>query len=415
MNQPTGKVENLPKNFLQPNREYIQKKDEITAQKQKQKSVRIPSNYTLNNALKICDEFITNSSTFYSTFQRKNNYAFGNGLFYDTESYKNALSNTITNFDELDSILQGLSYDYQVYGNAYLLLEINKKEIRLEYIENEFVYAKIDKEKEGEDFFLKDSEFLVNKYPLFVLDEETKIKRSLIVLNAKKKKYDLFANPLWSPIRSEILLEYYINTFQVNEFLNGFVPSAIITFIQDELMPSFDNGNDDRNQIQGDSTKQFAEAMKQKAFGFQNAFKVLMHSVKSKEHAPIVEVLSNVKEGHFEELSRRIQNKICGFNGLSLALAGLETGTNIGSNVQLVSQFNIMNRGIIEPLQNLFLRTFLIPILKELTLINTRVFQDLEFKFKTVNPIELSQFIDPATVLTQDEQRALLGYEPLTI
>jgi len=187
-------------------------------------------------------------------------------------------------------------------------------------------------------------------------------------------------------------IEYLIPTFNVNKFKNGFMPSAIIDLFGTE-------------PPEGMTAQQYLDKIIEKFTGEGNNSKILFQMLDSQEQKSSIQVLDNVREGDFQKLHDLAVQNIITAHRFTPSLAGIATAGKLGSTQQVQSEFEIINNTVIRPYKDKLLRVFN-------TLIKEAGF-DIKLDVHTASPVSVTSLIQPSEVMTINEQRQLLGLEPI--
>jgi hypothetical protein len=135
--------------------------------------------------------------------------------------------------------------------------------------------------------------------------------------------------------------------------------------------------------------------------------KIVAQLVDDATQAPIVTEFTGASEGEMLQLQNTSRDMIVAGHRWFPSLAGISTAGALGSNQQIRNEYNIALKGLIIPQYQKPLLRLYNDILKIAGF--TEVLNVLN-----VAPVGLEDTLDAKLVLTKDEQRAALGYEPLT-
>jgi hypothetical protein len=106
------------------------------------------------------------------------------------------------------------------------------------------------------------------------------------------------------------------------------------------------------------------------------------------------------------ELQRLARENIISGHRWFASLAGISTAGQLGSNQQIRNEYNIALKGLVVP-------QFQTPLLKCYNDLLKILGIDLELGVMNIAPVGMEDRIKPKEVLTVNEQRELLGYEPI--
>tara|TARA_Y100001968_G_C19454194_1_gene771087 strand:+ start:476 stop:1744 length:1269 start_codon:yes stop_codon:yes gene_type:complete len=197
---------------------------------------------------------------------------------------------------------------------------------------------------------------------------------------------DHYSAGLWVDI------EYYIPKFNIDKFKNGFMPSAIIDLFGTE-------------PPEGMTAQQYLDKIVEKFTGEGNNSKILFQMLDSQEQKSSIQILDNIKDGDFQKLHDLAVQNIITAHRFTPSLAGIQTAGKLGSVQQIQTEFEIINNTVIRPYKDKLLRVFN-------TLIKEAGF-DVKLDVHTSSPVSVTSLIQPSEVMTINEQRQLLGLQPL--
>jgi hypothetical protein len=109
------------------------------------------------------------------------------------------------------------------------------------------------------------------------------------------------------------------------------------------------------------------------------------------------------------------QEAIIEASSWTAALTGLRTAGSLGTNQQIRSEFDIVYNTVIRPAQRAFLTKFLNPIIQSAGEFLGYNWKSIALDIAKPTPVSFLGDIVISDVLTQDEQRKELGFEPLNI
>ena len=197
---------------------------------------------------------------------------------------------------------------------------------------------------------------------------------------------DHYSAGLWVDI------EYYIPKFNIDKFKNGFMPSAIIDLFGTE-------------PPEGMTAQEYLDKIVEKFTGEGNNSKILFQMLDSQEQKSSIQILDNIKDGDFQKLHDLAVQNIITAHRFTPSLAGIQTAGKLGSVQQIQTEFEIISNTVIRPYKDKLLRVFN-------TLIKEAGF-DVKLDVHTSSPVSVTSLILPSEVMTINEQRQLLGLEPL--
>ena len=187
-------------------------------------------------------------------------------------------------------------------------------------------------------------------------------------------------------------IEYRIPKYNLDKFDNHFAVGAIVDLFGTE-------------PPMGYTAQEYVDEIVNKFTGEGNNNKVLFQMLDSQEQKSSVQILDNIREGDFEKLHNLAVQNIITAHRFTPSLAGIATAGKLGSTQQVQSEFEIINNTVIRPYKDKLLRVFN-------TLIKEAGF-DIKLDVHTSSPVSVTSMIQPSEVMTINEQRQLLGLEPI--
>ena len=205
---------------------------------------------------------------------------------------------------------------------------------------------------------------------------------------------ELYHTPDYVASTNWIQIDNLTSDFHLNNITNGFSGSYFINFANG--VPT----REERVQIERQIAKKFT--------GANNAGKfVLTFSDDANSKPEIVPIAVSDADKQYTVLNElTIQNIMIGHRVTSPMLLGVKTEGQLGGRNELLQAYELYMNSVVKPFQNTLLKTF-----KKLLAINGVT---IPLSIKDVQP--LNSMFDAETlkeVLTQDEIREELGYEPL--
>ena len=207
---------------------------------------------------------------------------------------------------------------------------------------------------------------------------------------------ELYHTPDYVASTNWIQIDNLTSDFHLNNITNGFSGSYFINFASG--IPT----REERVQIERQIAKKFT--------GANNAGKfVLTFSDDANSKPEIVPIAVSDADKQYTVLNElTIQNIMIGHRVTSPMLLGVKTEGQLGGRNELLQAYELYMNSVVKPFQNQLLKTF-----KKLLAINGVT---IPISIKDVQP--LNSMFDAETlkeVLTQDEIREELGYEPLEV
>jgi capsid portal protein len=204
--------------------------------------------------------------------------------------------------------------------------------------------------------------------------------------------------PEWVSAKIWAEIEYRIPKFNQSKFENGFTPSAIVNLY----------GSTNQEEAQ-----ELVAAMKSCFTGTGNNSKMFIQALRDETYKADVQILSNQNEGEFLQLQKMAQEAIVSAHRWTVALTGLRQPGSLGSNQMIRSEFEIVYNTVIRPMQRMFLGKFLNPVIQDAGIWLGNNWTNIALDIAKPTPVSFMADLTIDKVLTQDEQRAELGFAPL--
>jgi len=185
-------------------------------------------------------------------------------------------------------------------------------------------------------------------------------------------------------------IEYRIGSYNLTRFANGFFPSAIVDL--------FGEPPDNQNP------KQYIDSIVKSFTGDGNNSKVLFQLLDSPDQKSAVQLFEGAKDGDFISLQKIARESIIQSHRYTPSLAGLATSGTLGSNQQMMTEFEIVNNTVIKGYKHKLLQAMNY-------LIEEAGFGDFYLEVFTAMPVSYASSIKPEQVLTINEQRNLIGFK----
>ena len=230
----------------------------------------------------------------------------------------------------------------------------------------------------------------ITKIPTYIYS--SKEKNSIYYCTSYTPEHSYYGLPDWSGAAQWIDIEYRIPKFNIDKFDNGFHVGAIVDLF----------GTEPPN---GMLPQQYVEKIRDSFTGEGNNSKVLFQMLDSQEQKSSIQILDNVREGDFQQLHNLAVQNIITAHRFTPSLAGIQTAGKLGSLQQIQTEFEIISGTVIQPYKNKILR-----------IINGLIREagfDIKLSVHTPSPVSVASAIDPREVLTINEQRTLLGMQPI--
>lgn len=333
--------------------------------------------------------------------------------------------NDVDNDKDLQEVISKVTRDYITYGNAFVQLikykgtRFNENGVLEEYrkliVKHTplgYCRPKVVRNRDEKRYIGVSADFEkgirlptnVKDIPMYPNFEEVDIngdayERTIIHLKDYQPNFYYWGVPDWIDCNLFAEIEYRIARFNISQFENGFAPSAIITM---------GGATSDPEDVQ-EFTRYFQESFTNTG----NDAKVLFYMLENPDYKIDAQILSDIREGQFTELQKLCAQQIITGCNWTTSLAGIPTPGKLGSNQQLRSEFSLIENMVLKPIQNLIDRKLINPIIQEAGKYMGYDWGMIHAELATNNPLDLSTELDLNAVLTPNEKRELLGYEPL--
>lgn len=387
-------------------------------------------NYT-NNLLDTITSILNTSPTNRGIIMQKVMLSIGGGLYLkdskqrlgleiDTSLDDGQLGSLINYIDEvnpdgesLEDIAEKVYYDWWAYGNSFVELirvsvdgerKLVQRHIPIDYCRPkvsdetlEVKYIGISNrwvEDQIEPVEVRD----VPLYPNFEASEDGGSERSIIHIKNYAPGFYYWGVPDWIAAFLWGEMEYRIPKYNQSKFKNGYTPSAIISFF---------------GQMDSEEAQKLIDHFTSKFTDTGNNSKMFVQVLSDESMKADVQTLEDSSDGSYMDLSELARKNIVTAHRWTTALAGMGVAGQLGSNQQIRSEFEILNKMVIAPVQRKIARCWIKPSIKEAAMWENGGFEGANLGFKTTIPISFLGDIDPAQVLTVDEQREELGQNPI--
>lgn len=188
-------------------------------------------------------------------------------------------------------------------------------------------------------------------------------------------------------------ISYKIPTFNLTRFKNGFMPSAIV-----DLVGEPPEGMTAEDYIQKVVLPKYTDE--------GNNAKILFQMVDSQENKTNVTLFDGIKDGDFTELQMLADQNIISAHRWHPTLSGIQTAGKLGTSQEIRNAFEVVNSTVIRGYKNK-----LIPIFNRM--LAEAGFGEYTIEVHTKPPVSFISDINIENVLTQNEIRAIAGFEPI--
>ena len=318
--------------------------------------------------------------------------------------------------ENIDDIYKKAAYDFTVFGNTYIEFSRTKVGGTSVFTQRVIPFSKGRvgrlKDNEVEPTVLGISNYWIDGwtvsppdlrkvaiYPLWSIDEnDENVERSIYHIKNYTPNFLYYGCPDYIAGLIAAKNDYGIGKYNNSRLNSGFAPSCFANFYGD---------------FTKDEAVELVEKIENRFTGTGNNSRIFTTVLANKEDAPEFQILDDKSEGAFMELSHLSSQSIVSAHRFTMSLAGFSTAGSLGTNQQIRAEFEYVFGDVIKPVQNELLRWVNTSILlcEEFTSANFNT----NLGIKNISPISHIHDIPVSVVLTIDEQRALLGYQPLTV
>jgi len=335
------------------------------------------------------------SSTHSAILSSKLAYTVGTDFVYESDLKPNEQSwvdDINAKGQSLRDVFSLLSKDYITFGNAWI--QSVKVQGRTNYYHIDATKVRIKKDRSAiivSDYWREIGNGTYQSKPHVEISLNPKKSTHAIQLMRHSPEYNFYGLPDYIGALNWIDVEYRIPKFNLDRFDNGFFPSALIQMFG--------------APPEGITAKQYVKSMVANFTGEANNSKIVAEMLDSPEQAAKITTFDSEKQGEFEKLAEMAKVNIISAHRIPPVLAMIETAGKLGGNQQISESHNLFMNSVITPdFQEPLLRFF------------NKLIELAGFNFivgiNQLNSLTLVDKINPSDVLTVDEQRELLGYEP---
>lgn len=352
------------------------------------------------------------SSTHRAILNSKITYIIGDGIMFsnkDGSDYNGKYDDKIREVngrgESLLSVIKKIAYDYVTFGNAYYNLVKTADTYTLFHTDATTVRLKVADEKgfiNGAYISRYWNEIKLNNQsgdrPVTGVDvyssTNKSAKESLIHIKQYSPENYYYGLPDYIGCLEWIDIEYQIPKFNLDLFKNGFFPSALIQLYGD-TPEGFNTPTD------------YLEHFVDRFTGEGNNNKIMAQLLDEGTTPANVQLFDGVKEGHFKLQDELAVQRIISAHRWYPELSGILIPGKLGGSENISNSYeiamntviNVYKQDILEPLNNIIL-----PLLG---------MNDVTIDLTILNPISMSNKINPEMALTIDEYREEIGRKPL--
>lgn len=355
------------------------------------------------------------SATMASIINSKVNYSVGSEWIYlkDNEVQEEAdealeafILNANNDMQDLKDVFKDMCFNWITFGNVYI--EVSRVKIKgtNKYASNIFVHdaTKVRINKSKDKAFISSfwreikNSTTAGEYPtpteveLWNKQIDTKQQRFIIHVKRNTPEYDYYGLPDYVATLKDADIEYQVDTYNLTRLENGFFPSSIVSLFGEPP--------------KGMTDDQYIDALKNKYSGAANSGEPLFQLLDDPQQAAQITEFSGSKEGEFQALEDSAKKGIIEGHRWFPALAGIETSGKLGGNQEIINQWRVVMESVVKP-------DYQKPMLRTLNKILEMLGYEMTLDVLNVPPVGIEDRIDIKSVLDRNEQREILGFEPI--
>lgn len=353
-------------------------------------------------------ELYNQSGFHHAIIDSKVNMIAGDGIEQDIESndeYSERTQSFITNpnpYESLDTLNKKLAYDYEIFGLAYIeIIYSNDRKSIAEINHIDASKIRMGKKSKGHlthvyysENWLKPTKYKPVAIPTFNATIKDDYPRQILPIIRYSPSIDYYTLPSYYAEIKWIEIDYQISNFHENNIKNGFAPTIYFGF------PMGTPTEEEMAKIE--------DKLKSKYGGTNNAGGIITAFYEAgAENEVKIEVLSiSDADKQYEWLLKATQQQILiGHKVTNENLMGISTASKLGSSNELIQANELYYNNVIKHEQN--------DILEGLNKIFTyNGMNNILIQKTTILGKELSENV-MATILTKNELRDVIGYEPI--
>jgi len=321
------------------------------------------------------------------------------------------LSDMTPDGDTINDVFYKVAFDFVTFGNAYIKIKKSKVGGVTRYYQQYLPFSWVRLAKEGgycgvskywdTQSGRQDPDGLV-RYPLFPAFEPDEdidgVECSILHIKNHYPHFYYYGVPAYIAAVLHCELEYRIAKYNQSQFNNGFMPSAFM-----QVFGAYSQ----------DEAEQAVKAIDEKYQGTGNNSKLILQVLSDPATAAKIDILQDIKEGSWLELGQIAKENIVTAHEFTQSLAGMATSGSLGTNQQMRAEFEVLQNTVIRPMQQQLLSQWLSKTMPQVGEYESKDFGNNELDILNNSPVSFSGDIPASVVLTTDEQREILGFEPL--
>lgn len=338
----------------------------------------------------------------------KSAFKYATGAPSEEKILNDLIASVNSHNESLEEITRKAAYDFEAFGNAVVYFKRTTKDGKTTYVlyhaplETVGVHRVIDnispsiglcQDWDNESY----SEDKITEIPMFPKwSKDGPGGMSAIHIKNYTPNFFYFGLPSWYPARFWAEIEYFIPKYNIDKFMNGFLPSVFI-----ELFGNVPN------EVADKMTKDIVDTFT----GVGNGSKIFAQFTSSPEYAAKIQPLVDKNEGKFLDLQKLATQNIVTAAQTTMSLSGVAQGGKLGTNQQIKDELDLIINTTIKQTRSTVLRKIVNPFVELLKEENKGI-GNLILDIANSNPISMTSTIDINSTLTTDEKRDLLGYGP---
>ena len=327
------------------------------------------------------------------------------------QNWDNYLANITPDGSTINDVFYKVAYDFVTFGNAYIKIKKSSSGGVTRYFQEYLPFSWVRIAKEGG--FCGVSKYWdtqsgrqnpdgLIRYPLFPAFEADEdidnVECSVLHIKNHYPHFYYYGVPAYIAAVLHCELEYRIAKYNQSQFNNGFMPSAFM-----QVFGAYSQ----------EEAEQAVKAIDEKYQGTGNNSKLILQVLSDPSTAAKIDILQDIKEGSWLELAQIAKENIVTAHEFTHSLAGMATAGSLGTNQQLRAEFEVLQNTVIRPIQRQILGQWLSKTMPQVSEFEMLDFGNNELDILNSSPVSFSGDIPASVVLTIDEQREILGFEPL--
>ena len=328
------------------------------------------------------------SSTHRSVLAQKTIFTSGAKFVTNNEEIKEYIKDVNADGESLRQVFKKLADDYYTFGNAYLEGVLFDGGLNLYHIDATTV--RMSKNKKEVYIHPDWARYNTMKEKVTILPLYPQIKSNRFILQFKdyEPTFQFYGLPDYTAALEHIAVDYEIGKWNHTKFKNGFQPSAIVEI-------NGDMGEEEAKKLVREAQKKFV--------GDGNNGKIMFIVKNGDTSSANVQIIKDDQEGSWIDLQRITDQNIVTAHRWQPSLSGLVSSgkmNNTGSEIRIA--YDLAMTTVIKDTSDMLLNVIKKILFKELGFFP----EDLLIQYEP--PISFATQIDPAKVLTINEQRRML-------